>query len=421
MALAIDTDFQVNKLAQEYLLNLRRIDFDSSYPVGGEALTPANLGFSDDADNLIVLIPNVGDHRLEYDGANEKIKVRWNKLGMSSVVHTVDDNDNAATVGHALYVVPVPTASPITLVSEGGTGQGTVDHDANAATVGVAVYVVLDEEEFLPGYALGHLEFVSPTAAHGTCTIFSGGPTLLLEHDAAAATNGVVVRAIAADGGLEATLAGSGRSVLVAVSSGAYIAIADSTTGSTPTVYFDEDAANTYERLKAVMVDVTDETFELVNIQADSAFRPGPGGGVRLASLVTVGPGATYSKGNAGSGGPEFTVTHDQAAAIMAGAAPLYVQAAGAGFNAAVPGGEDVYVPLGNGELFKIAYAASPAGVQVYWDHDATSSHLRMLGVIVDNLDETVTLWAEGGEVPEGTDLSALTNVSVLAFGRKPV
>ena len=435
------------------------IDFDSSYPTGGESLTAADLGLRTFLTGGVAIDPKSG-YTFEFDYTNAKVLVyRTATLTPAGSVAAptftgtanvgtagiVQDDDTAATNGHALYVVPVPQATPITLGTEGGTGTGTIQDDDTAATTGVALYVVLDDEEFLPTYALGHFEFVSPTNAHGTCTIFNGGPTLLIEDDDSAATNGVAVRAIAADGGLEATLAGSGRSVLVPVSDGQYIVVADSTTGSTPAVYFDEDAANTYERLMAVVVDNADETFELVDIQAGRAFRPSPGAGTRLATLVTVGPGATYSKGTVGSagGGPEYTVTHDQAAAIMPGAALLYVQAAGAGFNAAVPGGESVFIPVANGEFIAVAYAASPAGVQVYWDHDGTNNWERMLAVVVDNADETYSTEAATGwrrdtpagsnsapaftgtattaaalaEVGNATDLSTLTGVRVRARG----
>lgn len=399
------------------------IAWDSSYPTGGESLTPANIGLRT-IDSLFVEARS--GYQFTYDHTNQKVlayrTATLTPAGTISAVQPtftgtanvgtagiVNDDDTAATKGHALYVVPVPQASPITLGTEGGTGTGMIQDDDTAATTGVAVYVVIDDEEFLPTYALGHLEFVSPTNAHGTCTIFNGGPTLLIEDDDSAATNGVAVRAIAADGGLEATLTGSGRSVLIPVSDGQYIKIADTTTGSAPAVYFDEDAANTYERLMAVVVDNADETFELIDLQAGSPFRPGPGGGTRLATLVTVGPGTSYSKGTVGNGGPEFTVTHDQAAAIMPGAALLYAQAAGAGFNAAVPGGEDVFIPVANGEFIKVTYAASPAGVQVYWDHDGTNPHERMLAVVADNADETYSTEAAVGwrrDTPAGTNSS---------------
>lgn len=431
--------------------------FDSSYPTGGESLTAANLGLRtiDDIviearDGYVFTYNHTGALVLAYrtatlTPAGSVAAPTFTGTANVGTGGIVDYSATAATLGHALYVVPVPQATPITLGQEGGTGTGSIQYDVNAATAGVALYVVLDDEEFLPTYALGHFEFVSPTTTHGTCTIFNGGPTLLVEHDAAAATNGVAVRAIAADGGLEATLAGSGRSVLIPVSNGKYIVIADSTTGAAPPVYFDEDAANTYERLMAVVVDTLDETFELIDIQAGRAFRPAPGGGMRLATLVTEGPGATYSKGTVGSaaGGPEYTVTHDQAAAVMPGATLLYARAAGAGFNAALPGGESMYIPVANGEFIQVDYIASPTGVQVYWDHDATNDWERMLGVIADAADETYTTAAAVGwrrdtpggsnsapaftgtattaaalaQVGNAVDLSAVTGVRFVAHG----
>lgn len=395
-------------------LRTGKITFDSSYPTGGEALLPNAIGL--DVIDSITFSGGVNATPaaviLDYDYTNQKVRAFWSGTSGGTagagIAGTVDDNDNAATVGHALYVVRNGGLSVNPLVTEGGTGTGTINDSDTASTDGVAIYVVIDDEEYLPSYALGHFEFVSPTNAHGTCTVFNGGPTLLIEDDDAAATNGVVVRAIAADGGLEATLAGSGRSVLIPLSDGQYIAVADSTTGAAPQVYFDEDAANTYDRLQATVVDNLDETYEL--FESATTFRPGTFNSTRIATLVTDGPGATTSQGTVGSGGPEFDVLHDGAAANMVGAAPLYVQAAGAGFNAALPGGKGVNIPLSNGGYIPVAYAASPAGVQVYWDHDAASAHLRMLAVVADNADETYNTVSPGlNEVPNTADLSAFT------------
>lgn len=55
----------------------RLISFDSSYPTGGESLTAADLGFEDNAANLIVLVPSKSGYVFEYDGANAKIKAYY--------------------------------------------------------------------------------------------------------------------------------------------------------------------------------------------------------------------------------------------------------------------------------------------------------------------------------------------------------
>ena len=391
----------------------------SSYATSGDTVTAANFGLSQIDDVAIMEQP--AGYAVEYDRTNLKFKFyRSGAFTVTGTISTptftgtanagtagiVNDADTAATLGHPLYVVRQNTSNVLTLVAE-GSATGQIKDSDTAATEGVAIYLVIDDTEYLPNFQLGHLEFVSPTTAHGTCTVATGLGTLLLEHDAAAATNGVAVRAIAASGGLEATIAGSNGTALVPLSDGQFLHIADSTTGSTPEIYFDEDAANTYERLRAVIVDNLDEPYKLAEV-SPTLSRPGAFNSSRLASLVTIGPGDSVSQGTVGSagGGPEYDVVHDQAAAQMVGAALLYVQAAGAGFNAAVPGGEDVYIPVANGEFIKVAYAASPAGVQVYWDHDGTNNWERMTAVVVDNLDETYSTEAAVGwrrDTPVGT------------------
>jgi hypothetical protein len=344
----------------------------------------------------------------------------------------VDDADTAATIGHALYVVRGNALEVSTPVAE-SSATGLIKDSDTAAAEGVQIYLVIDDTEFLPSFQLGHLEFVSPTTAHGSCTVSNGGPTLLLEHDAAAATNGVAVRCIAASGGLEATIAGSNGTALVPLSDGQFLHIADSTTGSTPEIYFDEDSANTYERLRAVVVDNADEPYKLAEA-TPAVARAGVLGGIRLAQLVTIGPGdGEVSQGTVGASGPEYDVVHDPAAAQTQGAALLHVGAAGAGFVATLPGAEDVYIPTSTGDFIKVTHSATPTasdGVQVYWDHDSANAHERMKAVVVDNADETYSTdtslgWerltpagtitmdaiteAALGEVDAGTNLASVT------------
>ena len=300
----------------------------------------------------------------------------------------VKDSDTAATIGHPLYYVPDTAAEVLTVANE-STPSGLIKDDDTADGTGLAVYVVIDDVEFLPGFQLGHLEFVSPTNVDGTGTCFSGGPTYGIKDDDAAASNGVAIRIIASDGGLEATLAGSVGPVLIPMSDGQYMSIADTTTGSTPAVFFDENASNTYERLMAVVVDNGDDDYFLAEVTAITS-RGAPGS--RTGKFFTTAPEqATSEQGTVGSGGPEFDVYYDQAAAQMIGATLLYVKPAAAGFNAAILGGEDALVPCANGEFIPIAYASSPAGVLVYWDNDQANSYEKMVGVIVDNTNEAWT------------------------------
>lgn len=409
----------------------------SSYATNGDTVTARGFGLTE-IDEVVILNQPAG-YTLTYDRTNLKVKAYLSSgftpagtisaptfTGTANVgtAGIVDDADTAATLGHALYVVPIPGPEALTLVAE-GSATGQIKDSDTAATDGVLIYLVIDDAEYLPSFQLGHLEFVSPTTAHGSCTVATGLGTLLLEHDTAAATNGVEVRAIAASGGLEATIAGSGGTALVPLSDGQFLHIADSTTGSTPSIYFDEDAANTYERLQAVVVDNLDEPYKLAEV-TPAVSRTATGSTLRLANLVTIGPGDSISNGSVGpaggSTGPTFSVIHDGSAAQMVGATPLYVRAAGAGFWATLPGGQDVYVPVSTGEFLKVTHEAVPGtgGVQVYWDHDSTNTTERMKAVVVDNADETFSTEAAIGwrrDTPAGSNSTPTFTGTAVAAG----
>ncbi len=331
--------------------------------------------------------------------------------GATGTVGNIKDDNNAATVGHPIFVVP-EGGPPVFQLTAESSSSGLVKDDDNASSLGVLVYLVIDDVEYLPGFNLGHLEFVSPTNAHGTCTIKSGGATLLLEDDDAAASNGTLLKAQAAGAGLISDAAGGNRT-LVPVSNGKYLDVEDGTGGSPVQVYFDEDSSNTYERLVMQEAGSADEPYFLVE-PSHLVVRPSPSMG-RLARLVTTGPGATLSVGAASSGGPTFEVLHDAAAGQMVGAAPLNAIAAGAGFDCAVGGEQDVYIPVSNGEYIKITYAASPTGVQVYYNHDAANNYEKLTMVVVDNADETFNLVAPvATECPNDVDVGV---VEFVAYG----
>ena len=408
-----------------------------TYPASGVPLpTFASFGMVRNIDYLTVFDENDAVGILwKYDKDNHKLRA-WRSAGFTpagtagaqtftgtanaGISGTIDDNDNAATLGHALYVVPAAAAQfvPPTLATE-AAATGLVKDSDTAATEGVALYVVVDDPNWSGTYQLGHFEFVSPTNANGTCTIANGADTLTLFDDDAAATNGVAVRAVAAGAGLEATTAAA-KDILVPTSTGKYIHVNHATTGSTPELYFDEDAANTYERIRGVIVDNLDEPYKLL---VDTAAAENAGvalsqGSIgRLGNIITVGPKPfTYL---VGASGPEVTIASRPDAASLPGAVALYVQAAGAGFNAANFGKEDMFVPTAGGDFIKVAYAASPAGVQVYGYPEGATGDLKILGVIVDNADETFTTEAAVGwkrDTPAGTNsTSTLTGTAVSA------
>lgn len=69
-------------------MSVNTVAFDSSYPVGGESLTPAQLGFKASGDPSFHLV--IEDHsgfRFEYDYTNHKILV---KTALKKYTATVD-------------------------------------------------------------------------------------------------------------------------------------------------------------------------------------------------------------------------------------------------------------------------------------------------------------------------------------------
>ena len=218
--------------------------FDSAYLKGGEALTAANLGMS----NVLALWATAPDGvKAWYDDTNATLALFADQFGPLAAI----DGETAIT--------------------------GLVQDDDNAATSGVIVYAVVDVDPGIVGCARGHFEFVGPTNVDGRGEIDATYKQqyLIVDNDLAA-TDGKAVRAVAAGGGLEATFStnlvagplyipvdqvGTGHANVD--TSGIYFRVNVGTTASTPTVYFDEDAAEESERLMAVMVDNADETFPL--------------------------------------------------------------------------------------------------------------------------------------------------------------
>lgn len=79
--MVVEEVFTLRALADRYV-HVHKVDFDASYPTGGEALTVAELGFSVKPD-VVLVFPRLG-HVFEYDMANEKLLAYWG------------DNNNAA-------------------------------------------------------------------------------------------------------------------------------------------------------------------------------------------------------------------------------------------------------------------------------------------------------------------------------------
>lgn len=94
--MAITVNTTADERFADYYLHRRVIDFDSSYPTGGEALTAANLGFSDNAANLIVWALPKGGFSFEYDGANAKMKVNVPVAKYSAALNPASMTTDAA-------------------------------------------------------------------------------------------------------------------------------------------------------------------------------------------------------------------------------------------------------------------------------------------------------------------------------------
>lgn len=68
------TRIGVPNVAGNLRVGIFQLAFDASYPTGGEALTPADLGLSE----IDVLIAEpAGGYTFEYDHTNEKLLARW--------------------------------------------------------------------------------------------------------------------------------------------------------------------------------------------------------------------------------------------------------------------------------------------------------------------------------------------------------
>lgn len=79
---------------------VRKVDFDSSYPTGGEAITDAQLGFSK-APDWVEIEPKSG-YVFEYDGTNDKIKVfmaDYDAVADGALIEANNTRDLSAVTG----------------------------------------------------------------------------------------------------------------------------------------------------------------------------------------------------------------------------------------------------------------------------------------------------------------------------------
>lgn len=97
MAITVGTpDFWRLPQARGVKLCVVELTFDSSYPTGGEALTPAMVnGFEGDIDWLIC-IGDSGGYVFDWDNTNGKIKAYWadyDAVADGALVEVADTTD----------------------------------------------------------------------------------------------------------------------------------------------------------------------------------------------------------------------------------------------------------------------------------------------------------------------------------------
>ena len=228
MALTVSVptdDLGIRPVGDEWELT-RLVDFDSSYALGGETLTKENLGFR--IAPRWVTIENRAGYKFRYDRTNELLIAETEKLGVAQATLTIDDDDNAATAG-------------------------------------VAVYLHIDEVFEQGNFGFGHLEAVNAGNADSYAQTGNGtGVSVRIQDDDNAATGGVALYfdedgvngsgRLVADLDLVGSAAAGDKIIYVLLSDGTYLGVRDLETATSVgvQVFFDDDAANDYERLKFV-------------------------------------------------------------------------------------------------------------------------------------------------------------------------
>lgn len=96
MALTVHSQWKT-MVADRYF-TFTTIDFDSSYPTGGESLTDGDLGLND--DNFDCFIHFKAGYNFEYDKANQKVLVYWGDNNNASDGPSVEapDTTNLSTL-----------------------------------------------------------------------------------------------------------------------------------------------------------------------------------------------------------------------------------------------------------------------------------------------------------------------------------
>lgn len=218
---------------------LASIAFDSSYPTGGEAITPP-------FKNIVGMSIAGGGagYTYEYDITNKKILV-YSQLPQPVTAGIIDDSDGAAGAGADLQIA-------------------ISDHAANVVEENAWNGMIGRFEAINGGNADVH------TNQFGTAASASNPTFSVWDNDNAETETAVMadVYAAPAGGGLYAVTL-SGLDTYVPLSNGEFLKVAyDADPAGNQTavqVYYDHDAANAHERLLLVAVDNADETLTVAS------------------------------------------------------------------------------------------------------------------------------------------------------------
>ncbi len=402
------------------------IAFDTSYPTGGEEIDSREFGMS--MLNRVKLQPEEG-YNFEITGLatpSQTCSVEVFTGGLSAHTHAstgltfagtslfaenliFTDDDAAATNGTLMYaavkdgkmescVFASENANGVTALIESQNGPDTYvvykpigDHNVDvtdldaAAATGVVMYAhITDGQKAM-------LKFVSPTNAMGTFTCNNGGDTVPVIDSDTAADGGVQVYIDedATDGSRLMVNSPTGLDMYVETTSGRFLKIAHNANpaGVGVLIYFDEDAANSYERL--LFVSPTDTSAVNINDSAASWSV------VTDETLLLI-----YFDEDATSG---QRLLHAAAAPVN-----LYVPFVSPASVIATP------------RLQTIKYSATAAaeGVAVYFDDDAVSTTARILFVSPtdasgsNQMNSNLTLY---NDVPAGALAGATASAAATA------
>ncbi len=217
------------------------IAFDSSYPTGGESLTPGSVGLV--KIDEISLQPKSG-YIFEYDYTNNLVIV-YSGTVLPATTGIIDDDNSAASNGADLQIA--------------------ISHDVDVPNE--ADYVWGRFEAINGGNADVHTNQVG-TAVSATNPTYSVWDNDDAETETAAMTD--VYAAPAGAGFYAVTL--SVTDVRVPLSNGEFLLIqydADPNANQTALqVYYDHDATNANERMLIVAADNLDETFTVDTVQS---------------------------------------------------------------------------------------------------------------------------------------------------------